>query len=412
MLANASPEDLPVAKGGDLPIAVIGAGVAGLTLAILLRQAGRRVVLFEARGREQLAEGAFLTLAPNGINALRAVGLAEKVTALGVPTLGFEILNRSGRRLALIDERESMRAAGAESITIRRADLLQALCAEAEAKGVELRFNHALETLTRAPERLTLGFANGDSVAAAWVAGCDGVWSKTRRLVFPGSPDPQYTGLTGTGGFLDLPEVPATGGLMRMVFGEKAFFGYIKRDSGPVFWFDSFPLSEEQAIARPDPAALAALTRTLHANDPQPVRAIAAAIQNVPRGYPAFDMAHLPRWHDDRVVLLGDAAHAVSPHAGQGASLAIEDAVVLAASLQARPSISEAFATYQCVRQARAEHVVRISRYTGSQKQTTSRIGLFIRDLVLPFFIPLGARRTRAITRYRADLAPLEKWAA
>jgi 2-polyprenyl-6-methoxyphenol hydroxylase-like FAD-dependent oxidoreductase len=395
----------------DLPIAVMGAGVAGLTLAILLRRAGKAATVFEARGREQLAEGAFLTLAPNGINALRAAGLAEKIASLGMPTLGFEILSRSGRRLALIDERESMRTAGAESITIRRADLLGALCAEAEAQGVALRFNHVLETLTRTPERIELGFADGQSFAAAWVAGCDGVWSKTRRLVFPGSPDPQYTGLTGTGGFLDLPAVPATAGFMRMVFGEKAFFGYMKQGDGPVFWFDSFPLSEEEAIARPDPAALAALTRTLHANDPEPIGEITAAIESVPRGYPVFDMAHLPRWHEDRVVLLGDAAHAVSPHAGQGASLAIEDAVVLAACLKARPGIDEAFATYQALRQARAEHVVRISRYTGSQKQVTSRIGLFIRDLVLPLFIPLGARQTRAITRYRADLAPLERWA-
>jgi 2-polyprenyl-6-methoxyphenol hydroxylase-like FAD-dependent oxidoreductase len=409
---SANRSDPGAAKGGDQQIAVIGAGVAGLTLAILLRRAGRQVTVFEARGREQLAEGAFLTLAPNGVNALRPVGLAEKVAALGMPTIGFEILNRSGRRLALIDERQSMRAAGAESITIRRADLLGALAAEAEAQGVELRFNHAVETLRREPERLVLGFTNGASVNAAWVAGCDGVWSKTRRLVFPGAPDPQYTGLTGTGGFVDLPAVPATNGFMRMVFGEKAFFGYIKQGDGPVFWFDSFPLPEEEAVARPNPQALAAMTRILHATDPHPIAEIAAAIDSVPRGYPVFDMAHLPRWHEDRVVLLGDAAHAVSPHAGQGASLAIEDAVVLAACLDARPGIDQAFAAYQALRQARAEHVVRISRYTGSQKQVTSRIGLFIRDLVLPIFIPLGARQTRAITRYRADLTPLERWAA
>src|SRR5690349_15819644 len=138
MLAKASRDDLPVAGGGDRRIAVIGAGVAGLTLAILLRRAGKAVTVFEARGRQQLAEGAFLTLAPNGINALRAAGLADRISALGMPTLGFEILNRSGRRLALMDERESMRAAGAQSITIRRADLLGTLAAAAEAQGVEL----------------------------------------------------------------------------------------------------------------------------------------------------------------------------------------------------------------------------------------------------------------------------------
>jgi 2-polyprenyl-6-methoxyphenol hydroxylase-like FAD-dependent oxidoreductase len=96
----------------------------------------------------------------------------------------------------------------------------------------------------------------------------------------------------------------------------------------------------------------------------------------------------------------------------RAASLAIEDAVVLVACVAAEATIDQAFAAYQALRQERAEHVVRISRYTGAQKQVTSRIGLFIRDLVLPLFIPLGARQTRAITRYRADLAPLERWAA
>ena len=67
-----------------------------------------------------------------------------------------------------------------------------------------------------------------------------------------------------------------------------------------------------------------------------------------------------------------------------------------------------AFAKYQGLRQGRVEHVVKMSRYTGSQKQVTSRIGLFFRDLLLPLFIPIGARQTRAVTRYRADVAPLE----
>ena len=90
------------------PVAIIGAGVAGLTLAIRLRQTGHQVSVFEARGREGLGEGAFLTLAPNGINALRAIGLADRISALGIPTLGFEIINGKGKRLARLDETQPM----------------------------------------------------------------------------------------------------------------------------------------------------------------------------------------------------------------------------------------------------------------------------------------------------------------
>src|SRR3954452_19636934 len=126
------------------PFAVIGAGVAGLTLAIRLRQGGHAVRVFEARGRTELAEGAFLTLAPNGVNALRAAGLAERISALGMPTLGFEITNGAGRQLAHIDERQAQRAAGATSVTLQRSTLNYALLDEAEALGAEVHFEHVL----------------------------------------------------------------------------------------------------------------------------------------------------------------------------------------------------------------------------------------------------------------------------
>lgn len=400
---------MAVATTQALPVAIIGAGVAGLALAVMLRRQGVGVSLFEARPREALNEGAFLTLAPNGVNALRALGLAGRISALGIRTLGFEIMNAAGRRLILLDERQSMQQAGAESVTLKRADLLGALLDEALALGADIRFGHALVEIQNRLDGVTLGFANGSTADAAWLAGCDGVWSRARRLCFPASPDPVYTGLTGVGGIVDLPFVEPTDGLMHMVFGDKAFFGYIKSDDGPVFWFDSFPLDEAAAMAKPDPVQLAATVRRLHAGDPPAVRRIVETFTHIPRGYPVFDMRHLPQWHSGRVVLLGDAAHAVSPHAGQGASMAIEDAVVLAACLDATPLPAQAFSAFQTLRQDRVEHIVKISRRIGSQKRAKSRLALFLRDLILPFFIRLGSRTTRAVTRYRADLAPLEK---
>ncbi|CAN7372659.1 NAD(P)-binding protein [Ensifer sp. T173] len=388
-------------------IAITGAGIAGLSLAIRLRQTGHSVQIFEARPREASGEGAFLTLAPNGINALRALGLAERVSSLGIPTTGIEILNAAGRRLALLDEREAQRQAGAASITLRRADLLEALRQTASAQGVDIRYDHALIDIERKADGVTLRFGNGESAHAHWLAGCDGVWSRTRRLALPASPEPLYTGLTGTGGFLDCPHVPSSGGVLRLMFGESAFFGYIKAQEGPVFWFDSFTLDEETAIGRPDPAALAARTRAQHAGDAAPVRDIAAAVTSVPRAYPVFDMGHLPRWFDDRVVLLGDAAHAVSPHAGQGASMAIEDAVVLAACLTAYGAPSRAFRAYETLRRDRVEHIVRISRRRGAKKQAKGPVALFLRDLLLPLLLPFDAKTTQAVQRYRADLDPL-----
>ncbi|BCG77102.1 FAD-dependent oxidoreductase [Mesorhizobium sp. 113-3-3] len=400
---------MAVTTPSALSVAIIGAGVAGLALAVMLRRQGIGVCLFEARSREDLSEGVFLTLAPNGINALRALGLAERVSALGIRTLGFEIMNAAGHRLIHLDERQAMREAGAESITLRRSDLLGALLDEALALGADIRFGHAVTEIEDQPDCVRLAFGNGVAVDAAWLAGCDGVWSRVRRVCFPASPDPVYTGLTGVGGVVELPFVEPTGGLMRMVFGKKAFFGYMKPEDGPVLWFSSFPLDEDAALARPDPLHLAATVRQLHAGDPRTIRQIVETVTQIPRTYPVFDMLHLPKWHTRRVILLGDAAHAVSPHSGQGASMAVEDAVVLAACLDATPLPAQAFAAFQALRQDRVEHIVKVSRRIGSQKQVKGRVALFLRDLMLPFFIRFGSRTTRAMTRYRADLAPLEK---
>jgi 2-polyprenyl-6-methoxyphenol hydroxylase-like FAD-dependent oxidoreductase len=122
---------------------------------------------------------------------------------------------------------------------------------------------------------------------------------------------------------------------MRMTFGSNAFFGYLKPAGQPVYWFDSYAADEADIEKINDPARYARDIRALHANDPSPNAEILDHVGVIERSYPIYDMPALPCWHKGRVVLIGDAAHAVGPHAGQGASMAIEDALVLAACLEA-----------------------------------------------------------------------------
>jgi 2-polyprenyl-6-methoxyphenol hydroxylase-like FAD-dependent oxidoreductase len=118
-------------------------------------------------------------------------------------------------------------------------------------------------------------------------------------------------------------------------------------------------------------------------------------------------MPALPSWHKGHPVLLGDAAHAVGPRAGQGASMAIEDALVLAACLEAERDCERAFCRYEALRRERISRVVKITGANSSQKRSIDRRLLFIRDLVLPFIIPLAIRVGRKLFRFRVDLAPL-----
>ena len=145
------------------------------------------VSVFEARGREGLAEGAFLTLAPNGINALRAIGLADRISALGIPTLGFEIIERPGQAPgAARRDAQPMLAAGALSVTLSRADLLDsAVPRSRSARRRDLLRPCAVRAGAAAGRHRACTSPMARRCTARWVAGCDGVWSRTRRLAFP-----------------------------------------------------------------------------------------------------------------------------------------------------------------------------------------------------------------------------------
>jgi 2-polyprenyl-6-methoxyphenol hydroxylase-like FAD-dependent oxidoreductase len=119
-------------------------------------------------------------------------------------------------------------------------------------------------------------------------------------------------------------------------------------------------------------------------------------------------MPELPAWSRGRVVLLGDAAHAVGPHAGQGASMAIEDALVLAAALELEAEPQAAFRRYEALRRPRVAEVVRLTARNSSQKRAQGKWQLLIRDLLLRVFIPFGIRTGRKLFVYRPDQTPLE----
>jgi len=130
-------------------------------------------------------------------------------------------------------------------------------------------------------------------------------------------------------------------------------------------------------------------------------------VEQIEHNYPIYDMPVLPCWHKNRVVLMGDAAHAVGPHAGQGASMAIEDALVLAACLGAESDHEAAFRRYEALRRDRIAQVLKATARNSSRKRTNGWFALFVRDLILPFVIPIGIRTGRRFFRYRADYTPL-----
>lgn len=390
-------------------IGIVGAGFAGLGLALALARKGFASTVIEKRSEEQLqSEGIFLTLAPNGMNALRGMGLAEAALERGVETRGLVFHNEHGRALGTLDYTKHAQRFAAPSVTIRRGELGAILLDAARAAGIATRFGTAVEAVAETPSEVLVTSSDGVTEGFDILVAADGLRSSVRRLVMPELPAPVYNGLQGCGGIVDVPEVPTTDGRMLMTFGRNAFFGYIKAADGPVYWFNTYPQADESRSQLLTGVALAQFLGELHRPDPEINRQIIAAIDPAAiRVYPDYDIPDLAHWSAGRVVLIGDAAHAVTPHSGQGASMALEDALVLAATIAAEATPAQAFRRFELLRRPRVEAAVRLGRQSGTPKKAQNWLSLHLRDLLLPLFIPLGQKAQERLFAYRADCAPL-----
>jgi 2-polyprenyl-6-methoxyphenol hydroxylase-like FAD-dependent oxidoreductase len=142
---------------------------------------------------------------------------------------------------------------------------------------------------------------------------------------------------------------------------------------------------------------------SLHRDDPSWIRNVIASTERLVGPFPLNDILFMPRWHNGRVCLVGDAAHATTPSAGQGASLALEDAMVLAQCIRDIDAPEQAFAAFETARRKRVETIVKQSRRNGNSKAVSSPVGEWVRDRVLPLFLRLGSKAQERQYAYRLD---------
>ncbi|MBA2458648.1 MAG: FAD-dependent monooxygenase [Gemmatimonadales bacterium] len=396
------PQHQPTEPASARPTAalIIGGGIAGPVVAMFLQRAGIAPVIYEGQPGPADETGAFLNLAPNGLAVLETLGVAGEIIARGTPTTSIEFLNHRGRRLGVLPE---------ATLLIRRGSLNRALREAAAARGIRFEFGKRLVEVRTPPNGgVSARFEDGTEARGDLLVGCDGIHSATRRAIMPDAPGPEYTGVIDSGGFAPAPLQSGPDGVMRMIFGLHGFFGYQVVPSGQAFWFENFhePSAPERGAleAVPDLEWRRRLLET-HVGDPQPVSDIIWSAAEPIGRWPIYDLPTLPAWHRGPVCLIGDAAHATSPHAGQGASLALEDAIVLGRCLRDIPNLERAFATFEAQRRPRVEKLVREARRQGRRKAAGSPLSRRVRDLVLPFFLELGVRNLRKIYAYRVDWA-------
>ncbi|MFJ9907233.1 FAD-dependent monooxygenase [Streptomyces sp. NPDC101152] len=342
-------------------ILVIGGGIAGTATALALHKAGLGAEVFEAHPGSAEDLGAFLTLASNGMRALAQIDASAAVTALGFPLTSMRVLDAEGARLAQVSLGEASDPL-LRYRCLRRGDLNSGLQKEAERRGIVIRHGARLASVRQDSDGITAHFADGSTATGDLLVGADGLNSTLRQAIAPGVR-PRYAGQRVFYGYTNASTPSAKDACITMVRGSGAAFGYAVSPGGETYWFARVagdPLPAEE-IAQGTPERWRELLLPVLRKHTTPAADIVAAATSDVLVTNATEIPTGTPWRSGRALLVGDAAHAASPATGQGASMALEDAVVLAKCLRDAPDTDSALSRYEQLRRARVEHNVTVS---------------------------------------------------
>lgn len=332
-------------------ILVVGGGIGGLAAAIALRRAGHDVSVIE-RDPEWSVYGVGIIQQANVVRAMDQLGVLDDFLDAACGFDAVEIYIPDGTKVARVPA-PSLVPGKPANVGIGRRALQKVLGDSAKRLGAEIRLGVAIEAFDDDDDGIAVRFTDGGERRFDIIIGADGLYSQTRQAIFPEAGTPEFTGQ----------------GVWRYNFPRPADLDALHVYNGPV-GVGLVPMSAEQMYlfaTSPEPGnpfypreGLAATMRAKLEHTAPQIRQLAAQITDddavVYRPLEGM-MVHGP-WHKGRIVLLGDAVHSTTPHLGQGAGMAVEDAIVLAEEIASHSSPEDAFAAYRERRYERCRFIV------------------------------------------------------
>jgi 2-polyprenyl-6-methoxyphenol hydroxylase-like FAD-dependent oxidoreductase len=361
---------------------IIGAGIGGLTAALMLEKQGIEAVVYE-RAQEIRADGAGLSIWANALRVLDELGLADTLRQISSKQGKGGLYDQHGGILTQA-ENDTSSIDTTLAIILHRVDLHEALLSKLKSP---LKLGMELKHYEQHEGQVQLHFKDGSTDSADVLIAADGLHSKVRLQMQPQSL-PVYSGYGAWRAVVEFDHAKI-GDYWGESWGKGQRMGITPIGNNRIYWFATGNLPAEKRFTGAESKAYL-LRQFADWYEPIPELIASTSAESI-LYHPIYDIEPLERWLDGHVVLLGDAAHAMTPNMGQGACQAIEDAYALAWALGNCPNIDEALRQYEALRLPRAASIMSRSRQIGKVGQLSNPLLCWLRNNAVKF-LPGGMR--------------------
>ncbi|KAF4242955.1 hypothetical protein CNMCM8980_010115 [Aspergillus fumigatiaffinis] len=382
---------------------IIGGGPAGLAAAIRLKAYnGIDTSVYELRPEPTTLGGA-VNIPSNGLRLIDRLGLYEKLRARGSCTSQLTVHSMQGSVLVDMDMAGWSRTkVGFGFMRVLRTDLIDVLLEATQQQNISVHFNKQMTDIAEDDDGVTVTFSDGTTVSTDLLLGCDGIHSAVRTLHVDQAVKPVYSGISNM--FTVLPTSILSDGnaaispALHATLTPEGLLGIMPctASGDRLYWFYSrevtIPAGDSnregwEALAKREIESfkknILQVIRGASGSWADLLREIICKTETI-KFYPIYNMPTAAIWATKRCLLMGDAAHAMQPHAGQGTSMALEDVFLFSRLLggSSRP-LKEIFRDYESIRRPRVEAITRLSSENGDLRKNASPLGLKVKEIVL-----------------------------
>ncbi|KAH9209024.1 FAD binding domain protein [Leptodontidium sp. 2 PMI_412] len=373
-------------------VLIIGGGPAGIAAALQFQKANNiKPVVYELRSEPTTLGGA-LGIPSNGFRLLERLGLLDELLTRGSTGSELAVHSVKGHVIGTMDMTGwSKEKTGFGYLRIRRAELLEVLMNAVQKAAIPIHFNKKLVKIDEHDELVTVTFADGTSDTGDLLIGCDGIHSAVRTAYVDPDIVPEYSGISNVFSIVPTVQLPPAASTLQGINATLTTDGLLAltpctASQDNIYWFFS------RAVTMPDSnntrdgweqhgkkevddfkLTMAGYLKDLQGEWGDMLRQVVNQT-SVVKFYPIFRLPLGGTWSKGRCLLIGDAAHAMQPHASQGVSMALEDVFLLSRILREKPeySIADTFHVYDEHRRPRVDEMVKTAERNGGVRKQTS----------------------------------------